>query len=111
MPCSPTPGKLSIPAHAGLDNVAFWLFDTIGLPNLQFSELNHFNLSVYGLQLFLPTLNLLHYYNMPKAGYEMCWVNTFPIALTATSRVALSWRTKNFAGRQAWGNNDRMLDV
>src|SRR3990167_7088479 len=47
----------------------------------------------YGLQCLLPTLNLLHYCNMPKARYEMCWVSTFSTALSAASIMALSWRT------------------
>jgi len=49
----------------------------------------------YGLQCLLPTLSLLHYWNKPKVGYEMCWVSTFSTALSAASTVALSWRTKN----------------
>jgi len=43
-------------------------------------------LSLTACNLHLPTLNWLHYYNQPKAGYEMCRVDTFSAALTAASR-------------------------
>ena len=42
-----------------------------------FSRLNHFNLSAYGLQISLPTLNLIRYRIKTKARYEMRSVALF----------------------------------
>ena len=42
-----------------------------------FSRLNHFNLSAYGLQISLPTLNLIRYRIKPTARYEMRSVALF----------------------------------
>ena len=38
---------------------------------LELTELNHFSLVAYGLQLPLPTLSPVRYRTQPKAKYEM----------------------------------------
>ena len=88
----PRGGYLTLP-FCGLDNVAFWLYETMGHTRLYSFRSSITSACAYGLQCLLPTLNLLHYYSMPKAGYEMCWVSTFSTALSAVSTMALSWRT------------------
>ena len=107
MPCSSTPRVPESPTITVLSGVAFWSFDPSANPDDHFSEFNHFNLTVYGLQLTLPTLNLSHYYDWPKVEYEMYRVGTFSAALTAASRVALSWRT----AAQAWGREPPQIDA
>ena len=44
---------------------------------IQLTELNHFNLAAYGLQLPVPTLNQMRYHIRLKAQYEMRSVALF----------------------------------
>ena len=73
----------------GLDNVALWFSETIGLPDVYTFRSSITSAFACGLQFFLPTLNLLHCCNPPKAGYEICWVYTFSTVLSTASTSAL----------------------
>ncbi len=78
-----------------IHDVAFWLYDTISHPAININGAQ--SLQPKGLRpaASLSTLNSRRYRREPKARYRMCWVNTFLVVLSTTSRVGASWRTIN----------------
>ena len=60
------------------------------------------SLQPYGLRPApsLSTLNPRRYRREPKTRYGMCWVDTFPVALAATSSGALRGAPKIYAKRE-----------
>src|SRR5215471_7982925 len=56
------------------------------------------SLQPYGLRPApsLSTLNPRRYRREPKTRYGMCWVDTFPVALAATSNGALRGAPKTY---------------
>ena len=72
---------------------ARWSFRVFGHPQPpQINSLNEaLSLQPYGLRptISLSTLNPRCYQRKLKTRYGMCWVSTFPVALSATSKQAL----------------------
>ncbi len=88
VPCSMTPEAFCIPAHHWYTEYCFRITRHPQPP--QKKELINGALSLQpdGLRpaTSLSTLNLRCYQRKPKTRYRMRWVNTFPVALSATSR-------------------------
>ena len=74
---------------------AFWFYDTISRPTNRINGAQ--SLQPEGLRpaISLSTLNSRRCRHELKTRYRMCWVNTFLVALSATSRIGASWRTVN----------------
>ena len=87
VPCSMTPEAFCTPAHY---RCAEYCFRITRHPQPPQKKLINGALSLQpdGLRpaKSLSTLNLRCYQRKPKTRYRMRWVNTFPVALSATSR-------------------------
>ena len=59
------------------------------LPQVSLTGLNHFSLTAYGLPHPCLRLTSAVTDRRPKTRYEICWVGTFSVALSATSEQAL----------------------
>jgi hypothetical protein len=87
VPCSMTPEAFCIPAHHGYAEYCFRITRHPQPPQKELSN-GAQSLQPDGLRpaASLSTLNLRCYQHKPKTRYRMRWVNTFPVALSATSR-------------------------
>jgi hypothetical protein len=61
---------MSLPIIAA-STIAFWNSDAISHSSILLTRLNHFDLTAYGLQISLPTLNPMRCHIEPKAKYEI----------------------------------------
>ncbi len=87
---------MSLP-FLGTRDRAFKVSDPLGLLILEFNEAQ--SLQPEGLRptTSLSTLNARRYRLALKTRYGMCWVSTFPVALSATSSPALRGAPDNYS--------------